>query len=409
MKVLLTDLAYLHHNYGAQGILIPFLEALRKKYIAEVTVTISDKTFWKEDLRFAQENNFKLLYKPRWNFSKYVNSKQIIEHQNFQKKFKEFDLIIDISGIEFIGNLPFLMKWKDLLNNLLVQKLAVKNKKPYYKFTKSYGPFKGFFYRLIIRKYLNMLPFIHVRTGKNFHTIKKMNLKIESFCFPDISLVLKPASEDWADNYLSKYFPTKGNIIGISPSVVINNINKNENNCCGENNIILIERLITELSKNSKILIIPHSVGDGKNLKTCDLALSKQIYQKFHKHSNVKIIDDENLTYKQVRAVIGKMDFYITSRYHALASALNMKIPVVSLSWHLKYEDLMNSYLDDFLVVNCRETKVESAYKQILQYYQNQKWFKLELMRKNQEIITKQIMHSTDIIWDHFDSLMRKI
>ena len=227
--------------------------------------------------------------------------------------------------------------------------------------------------------------------------------------FPDISLVLKPASEDWADNYLSKYFPTKGNIIGISPSVVINNINKNENNCCGENNIILIERLITELSKNSKILIIPHSVGDGKNLKTCDLALSKQIYQKFHKHSNVKIIDDENLTYKQVRAVIGKMDFYITSRYHALASALNMKIPVVSLSWHLKYEDLMNSYLDDFLVVNCRETKVESAYKQILQYYQNQKWFKLELMRKNQEIITKQIMHSTDIIWDHFDSLMRKI
>ena len=72
MKVLLTDLAYSHHNYGAQGILIPFLEALRKKYIAEVTVTISDKTFWKEDLRFAQENNFKLLYKPRWNFSKYV-------------------------------------------------------------------------------------------------------------------------------------------------------------------------------------------------------------------------------------------------------------------------------------------------------------------------------------------------
>ena len=409
MKVLLTDLAYLHHNYGAQGILIPFVDALRKKYFAKITVSISDKKFWKEDMKFAREKDFELLYKPRWNFSKYFNSEKKREHKNFQEKFKEYDLVIDISGIEFIGDLPFLMKWKDLQNSLLAQKLAIKNKIPYYKFTKSYGPFEGIFYRKISREYLNLLPFVQVRTGKNLIAIENLKLKVNLFSFPDISLVLEPASEKWAESYLAKYFSEEGRIIGISPSVVINNISEVDNNCCGNNHLILVEKLINNFSKDNKILILPHSVGDGENLKTCDLALSKQIYKKFLTNKNVKMVEDENLTYQQVRAVIGKLDFYITSRYHALASALNMKIPVVSLSWHQKYEDLMNSYLDDFLVVNSRKTNVDTAYQKIMEYYQNRNWFKPDLMRKNQKIISKKIMESTEMIWNHFDELKRKI
>lgn len=399
MKILITDLAYFYHNYGAQGIILPFIDKLSKHIDAKITVTISNPEFKKFDREFATQNNFELFVKPRINFGTIFNMKSIKQHIEYWKLVKKNDIVIDLSGIEFIGNLPTITKWKDLINTIYTQYITKKYNKKYYKYTKSYGPFLNNLYTKIVRNWFNKLPFIFVRGDDNLRDVNKLKLHPAVYSFPDISLALVPESRDWAEKYLKSIVQNDDKILGISPSVVIRNITNFSGKTSGEEHVTLCKQLIikyTDLGK--KVLLIPHSIGNGINISNCDLALSRKIFAELKGIKNLYILDDPTLNYRQTRAIIGLLDFYITSRYHSVASALTMKIPVVSLSWHIKYKDIMGLYMDDFLTVNCRKVSVAEALEQIDNYYQNRNWYDKKQMHVSQIELEKKIDESMSLI-----------
>jgi len=112
----------------------------------------------------------------------------------------------------------------------------------------------------------------------------------------------------------------------------------------------------------------------------------------------VFLIYDTELLYKQVRAIIGLLDFYITGRYHSVSSALSMGVPVVSFSWHIKYRDIMSLFLDDFLVIDCETTGVNKSLSLIKEYYNNRQWFNKEEVIKRKEDAIKHIGKSIDML-----------
>ena len=385
MKLLLTDLTYFYHNYGAQGILIPFIERMNKKLDLEITVTVSNPIYFKHDEQFASDHGFTLILKPRLNLSSFLKYKELQKLKKYRGLIRKQDVIIDLSGIEFIGNLPMMIMWKNLINTLYTQKLSGKFNKKYYKFTKSYGPFQNKLYTNIIRKNLNRLQFLQVRGEQNLSSVNQLKLDIPIYSFPDISLALEPADAEWAQNYITKLMTVNNNIIGISPSVVIRNIRDIPNMTSGDDHVELCKQIIIKYSNEYQpILLIPHSIGNGNNLKTCDLALSKKIFNELKSNENVYLLDDVTLTYQQVRAIIGQLSFYITSRYHSLASALKMSTPTVSLSWHIKYEDILKLYLDKFLAIDCCTTNISDSMELIDKCYKNRDWFYKESMQRKQ-------------------------
>ena len=399
MKILLTDLSYFYHNYGAQGILLPFIEKILESLDVEITVTVSNPIYYEQDKQFAADHDFKLSLKPRINFSTFLKLKDLQKLKKYHKLINEHDVIIDLSGIEFIGNLPKLIMWKDLINTLYTQKIARKFKKKYYKFTKSYGPFQNKLYTKIIRKNFNRLTFLQVRGKQNMDSVNRLDLDIPVYSFPDVSLALKPTDKEWAHNYLANLIPDANNIFGISPSVIIRNISNILNKTCGEDHVELCKQIISKYSNSHQpVLLIPHSIGNGKNLNTCDLALARKLYTEIPKKENLYILDDINLTYQQTRAIIGQLSFYVTSRYHSLASALKMRIPTISLSWHIKYKDIMNLYLDKFLTIDCRKTNITNAMQLVDEYYKNRDWFSKDLLQKRQTKIEKEIENSIKMI-----------
>ncbi|MBT3168951.1 MAG: polysaccharide pyruvyl transferase family protein [Candidatus Cloacimonetes bacterium] len=375
MKILITDLAYFHHNYGAQALLLPLIEKIRNRIDAEISITISDTKYIREDKIFAKKNNLKLFIKPRLKSSTLFSLNDWIQLKKYNNLIKQNDVIIDLAGIEFIGNLPKTTKWKELLNVIFTQKLAEKYDKIYLKYTKSYGPFIGKFYRRIIKSHFNKLPFLMVRGEENLKNLEQMNLKTLLYSFPDISIGLNAESKTWAKKYLEKML-LKGKIVGISPSVVIRNIKQNSRqNCSGKNHKILSKMIIKQLiDKGNSVLIIPHSIGDGKDLTNCDLAFAKEIYAEIE-NDKLFILNDTSLAYKEVRAIIGQLDFYITGRYHSLVSALTIKIPVIALSWHTKYNDIMSLFHKKYLAINCRKKSIDDAFAEIDEFYQNRNWF----------------------------------
>lgn len=423
IKFLFTDLTYLNHNYGAQGIAFPLMKQLNEYFDTEYTFVLPER-YYKDDLSFSKKYNFSITTSPKplivlakchfyiyllYNFARLLKGKRMItkreQEQYFAlvEKVKESDVIIDLSGIEFIGNVSLKRRYLNCLGTISIQCLAEKYNKLYLKHTKSYGPFSDKIYNSLVRRQLNKLPFIFVRGKNNLEEIKKIHLKVPLYSFPDVSLFLEPESKEWALNYITKIGinPSK-TIAGISPSAVIANIRtKNNSSSCGFDHIRLCKKIIKFYQSNyQQILLIPHSVGDGKDIRSCDLALSKKLYDELENKKNIFMIPDTELTYQQVRAIIGLLDFYVTSRYHSVSSALSMAVPVVSLSWHIKYEDIMSLFLDDFLTVNCRITDVNKALLLIKKYYYDREWFNKKEVFKKKRMVIQQIDRSINILAD---------
>jgi polysaccharide pyruvyl transferase WcaK-like protein len=424
INFLFVGLGYLEHNYGAQGIAFPLMAKLSGRFTSKYTFVLShDSQKW-DKLTFrtvaASHPLFILgkcclLFLP---FYLFIRRKVRLKDEKTKyflliNALKDSDVIIDLSGIEFIGNLPLIRRYSQLLSTISMQLLAEKHNKIYLKYTKSYGPFpnKDKVYRFFARKQLNKLPFVFVRGENNLKNIRKLGLNIPAYSFPDISISLQPETEKWALDYVNRLgIDVSQKICGLSPSTVIASIEiKSKNSSCGASHVKLCKKIVEFYRLNNRqVILIPHSIYDGKNTKICDLALCKKIYTELKDKKGVFIINDMDLTYEQVRAIIGLLDFHITGRYHSLCSALSMTVPVVSLSWHIKYEDVMRLFLEDFLAIDCRKTNVEKSLKLITKYYDDRQWFDKEEIQERKKRVLKEIDKSITILANFINKVKKE-
>jgi polysaccharide pyruvyl transferase WcaK-like protein len=420
IKVLFTDLLYLNHNYGTQGLAFSMMEKLSSRFDAEYTFVLS-QGYPEEKYSFPEKYKFNVIIAPRlfvilgklhfsirllYRIVKRRSSLPKEEKRRFSilvEALKESDVVIDLSGIEFIGNFPLRKRYSDYLRITSMQWLAKKYKKLYLKYTKSYGPFpdKDMLYRFLVKRCLNRLPFIFVRGEANLNEVKKLNLYVPLYSFPEISLSLEAESRSWALNYVDKLgVDTSKSLVGLSPSAAIGRIRtKNGSSSCGDNQVKLFKEIIKFYkSNNQQVMLIPHSVVDGKDLKYCDLALSRKIYDATSDKKDVFIIEDMDLTYDQVRAIIGLLEFYITGRYHSVSSALFMAVPTVVLSWHTKYKDILSLFSEDFPIIDCRTNGVEKSLALIKESYCNRQWFDREKVLERKKEVGKEIDESINVI-----------
>lgn len=417
-KIVITDVYDLRHNYGVQGLVLPLVEKIRELIDAEFVMPVQSAYFTRENIEFAGRRGITLvsywkysflfeIFHPLFRtpeslFSRLIKSmagdygKDILnEYHELVMVIRGADKVIDVAGIEFIGNSGIKKKWGELLFCRMFQKLAARECKPYYKYTKSYGPIEGHLFRLVVKGLLNKLPFVFVRGRNNLEQLERIKIKMPLYIFPDVSLVLKPSTHEQANQHLkSTGLDTSRLIAGISPSRVLSKISSNNiDNCIGENHIELVRRLIDYfLKKGYQVLIIPHAI-DKIDRNKCDREFAKEILKDINSPEGVFITPD-GLSYSEIRGIIGQLSFYVTGRYHSVASALYMETPVVSLSWHIKYTDIMSEFLEDFLSLDSRNTAIDEALVLIGKYHDNPAWFDKEKIIENRERIEREIEKS---------------
>jgi polysaccharide pyruvyl transferase WcaK-like protein len=419
IKVLFTDLLYLNHNYGAQGLSFPLMEKLSNRFNAEYTFVLP-QGYPEDQASFSKKYEFKVVIAPRLfvilgklHFPicllyllikrKTLPKAEKRRYSVLVDSLRENDVVIDLSGIEFVGNVPLKQRYLSYLFTMSMQWLAEKHGKLYLKYTKSYGPFpaKDAFYRFLVKRCLNRLPFLFVRGKDNLNEVKKLNVKVPLYSFPDISLSLEAESRQWSLNYVSKLgVDASKRLVGLSPSAVIARMKTNNNrSSCGENHINLFKDLIKFYQlHNQQVLLLPHSVFDGKDIVYCDLALARKLHAETKEHTGVYLVDDTDLTYAQMRAIIGLLDFYITGRYHSMSSALFMAVPTVALSWHMKYKDMISLFVEDLRVIDCKKTSVERSIALIKESYFNRQWFDKDKVSERKQEIDDELNESVNIL-----------
>ncbi len=428
MRIVITDVYDLKYNYGVQRLVLTLIDKIKEKIpCAEFIMPVQSAYCNRANIEFAGKRGIRLVKYWKYSFvfelihpllklagllrndpddacgpNNHDNGRKCTALAGYRAliaSVSEAGMVIDAAGIEFIGNSGLKNKWGELLFCRMFQRLAKRYKKPYFKYTKSYGPFEGLLFRSVVKKLLEKLPFILVRGRNNLESMHRLGLKTQLYLFPDISLVLKPAPAEWAERYLGSLgIDISKPLTGISPSRVLSRIDSGgSDNITGMNHRELCIRLINEYSDNgSQVLVIPHAI-DRIDKNKCDRQLAAELLEEAG-HPEGVFLAGEGLSYSEVRALIGKLSYYITGRYHSVASALYMGTPVVSLAWHVKYTDIMGEFLDDPPVIDSRNTSIDEACSLIRKFRDDLSWFDREKVRENRERIGREVERSIQMI-----------
>jgi polysaccharide pyruvyl transferase WcaK-like protein len=133
-----------------------------------------------------------------------------------------------------------------------------------------------------------------------------------------------------------------GTVVGVSPSVVVRNKVEAQN---PGSYLPLMRDLIAHIrSAGHAVIIIPHSVRTGQSkTQNNDLPLCRELFDSIADTSGVGLLSEE-LSSQKLRALIANCHILVTSRFHAMVSALAVATPPLVIGWSHKYEEVLELF-----------------------------------------------------------------
>jgi len=295
-KILITGASF-SGNRGAAAMAISFIDQARK-YLENDFIFSVAPVYFDLEKKWAEHYGVDI-----------VSEKS----REYKEVLKNCKCMVNLNGIAFVGDGS--RKWYSSVYEHHYFKDAKKYKKPFFRFIQSYGPFDDWRVRLIAQKEFKNIPCVMARGALSANHCRNIT-DAPVYKFPDIAITLKTG------------IGLSGEYIVLCPSVTTAKINK-------EKYISLFRNLITYYrNKNENVVLLPHTLSPDKN--KCDKELCKEI-------GNARIIMDE-FDCVELKGIIAGAKFAVVSRYHALVAALSSGVPVVSIGWNDKYQDIMDFY-----------------------------------------------------------------
>lgn len=253
------------------------------------------------------------------------------------KVLSESDVLLDQGGITFVDG-----REKFLLYNVASILPALFMKVKVVKCAQALGPFNGRINRTVARIFLPKVEIIVARGAITYDYLKSLNLKNVAKG-ADLAFLLDVTKQEKkaAENYYDPKFFKGAEVVGVSPSVVMQKkIDKK-----GGNYTQLISEFIDDLIKTGhKVALIPHSVRKNTTkTHNNDLPLCNDIYKNLRSQKDCLFINDE-ISSQSLRAVIGACDLFVASRFHAMISSLSMEVPTLVLGWSHKYKEVLEMF-----------------------------------------------------------------
>jgi polysaccharide pyruvyl transferase WcaK-like protein len=132
-----------------------------------------------------------------------------------------------------------------------------------------------------------------------------------------------------------------GDVVGLSPSVVLQKKVDAAGGDYAGSLAAFVDRLV---AAGRRVLLIPHSVRTGtEKAHNNDLPLCRDIHSRVADASRVLFIDRE-LGSQELRYLIGRCEFFVASRFHAMVSSLAMSVPTLVIGWSHKYQEVLEMF-----------------------------------------------------------------
>jgi colanic acid/amylovoran biosynthesis protein len=244
------------------------------------------------------------------------------------------DVVADLSGISFVDGRRFPV----LVYNALVVAIPLALGRPVVKCAQAMGPFKGTVNRRLARLVLPRLHTICPRgaaTEQHLRELKLTNLTPAT----DMAFAMRVPDEVRARMRARLAETAPGPYLIVAPSQVV------DTQCRAQG--IDYPRIMTDLIDTAvartehTVVMIAHSAQPDAGVNHMnDLPLCRQIYGRLASTDRV-VFFDEDLLPTELRAVIAEGELLVTSRFHAMISALTERTPLLVIGWSHKYAEVL--------------------------------------------------------------------
>ncbi len=227
--------------------------------------------------------------------------------------------------------------------------------------TQSWGPFRGFWIRHLTAWSARRAELVVARDELSLGHLKGLGGLAEDKLLwaPDLALPMAASGLDAQSSIFPKCgIPAEAKtVIGMTPNM--NCYKRSEGTGTGNRYVRLathVARHILE-STDAHLLLIPHEMHD---LARDDRLLIRLIQEGIGDHERMHCLR-EDLGARDLKAVVGALDFLVASRYHSVIAAVSMGTPVLVIGWAHKYDELLRAIGLDELLVDHRNADVTEA------------------------------------------------
>jgi colanic acid/amylovoran biosynthesis protein len=249
----------------------------------------------------------------------------------------ESDVLLDEGGITFVDG-----REKFLIYNVATILPALFVGTPVVKVAQAMGPFRGRLNRLAARLLLPRMAAIVSRGAVTHDHLQGLGLRnVTPGADLAFTLQVTPGEAQEADRTVDPAF-FEERVVGVSPSAVL----RKSADAAGGNYVAEVRRMVDHLTGDLglRVLLVPHSAREGTDkAHNNDLPLCREVFAGLAHPHQVRLVDRE-LGSQPLRALIGRCDLFVASRFHAMVSALAMGVPTLVIGWSHKYREVLDMF-----------------------------------------------------------------
>lgn len=306
------------------------------------------------------------------------------------RALRDSAVLLDQGGITFTDG-----REKFLLYNIASILPALNMKVPVFKCAQAVGPFEGRINRWASRTFLPKVHTLVTRGAITHQYAEKLGLtNLVAGADYAFSLPITDADRESAAARVSPEFFAGNDVVGISPSVVL----QKKVDALGRDyiadNVEIITRLLDE---GTPVALIPHSVRlNTESTHNNDLPLCREIARRVGQREGFLFVDGE-LTSQELRAVIGRCGRFVTSRFHAMISSLSMQVPTVVVGWSHKYREVLDMFELSEWAFGAAEFTPDHTLTELARLSANETEVRERLARNGQSVLAVS-MQQADLI-----------
>ena len=262
---------------------------------------------------------------------------------------RDFNGLLDSDVCLMIGGTTFSdAKLIKVIFNVACLLPAILLNKKSIMISQTLGPFRKRFNRFWARRCLSRMDIVVPRGAGSLQHVLGLNLPCRVEYLPDAAFSLNVSTE--VESRIRRAYaslPRGKGLVGLC----INSIVEKKCHSLGIDHHRAWVELITFLQKHGyTVLMIPHSMREKSWLRhNNDLLSLREIVSMLDTTERTYIID-KPYDCKELRVVLGLVDYCVVSRFHAMISALCNGVPVSVFGWGFqKYREVMAEFqLEDY-------------------------------------------------------------
>lgn len=248
----------------------------------------------------------------------------------------EADLVVDVAGISFVDGRPLPI----LVYNTLMSGIPLLLGARVVKCSQALGPFRTPLNRLAARVVLSRLAAVTARGDTSFGHLRELGLRTSAQATDlAFTMSLPETARERAAQLLSEH-GVPGRFVAVVPSNVVEGY-------CRARGIDYLGQLAALAdriaARGEDVLLLAHAARPGRpGSRMNDLPLVHRLRERTSHERCLAI--ERSLPPDVLRALIERAEQLVTSRFHAMISALAVKTPVLVIGWSHKYDEALAEF-----------------------------------------------------------------